>query len=83
MKNLIMSGTTLLCGIAIGASVGNIKTDEEKIILNETTTYIQDMKEWMYEDKYNGVIHEDYVDYYIEGLDTCEDLLIKLDSITN
>ena len=83
MKNLIMSGTTLLCGIAIGVSVGNIKTDEEKIILNETTTYIQDMKEWMYEDMYNGIIDSSYADYYIEGLDSCEDMLINLDSITN
>lgn len=89
MKNLLISrigltATALLGGIAIGVSIGKgIKTDEEKMLLNETTTYIQDMKEWMYDDMYGGVIPEDYANYYIEGFNHCEDMLINLDSITN
>ena len=89
MKKLLISrigltATALLGGIAIGVSIGKgIKTDEEKMLLNETTTYIQDMKEWMYDDMYNGTIPEDYANYYIEGFNNCEDMLINLDSITN
>ena len=41
------------------------------------------MKEWMYDDMYSGVIPEDYANYYIEGFNNCEDMLINLDSITN
>ena len=34
------------------------------------------MKEWMKEDKVQGIIDSDYADYYIEYLNNSEDLLI-------
>ncbi len=43
---------------------------------NEALNNIQDMKEWMVEDRNNGVIDSSYAEYYIEYLNSSEDLLI-------
>jgi len=57
--------------------VGMSPNAEDKRILNETINNIQDMREWMIEDKCQGVINPDYADYYIEILNDSEDYLIK------
>jgi len=43
---------------------------------SEALNNIQDMREWMKEDKVQGIIDSDYADYYIEYLNNSEDLLI-------
>ena len=55
-------------------------TQKETIIyqdFSEALGNIQDMREWMKEDKVQGIIDSDYADYYIERLDESEDLLIN------
>ena len=55
-------------------------TQKETVIyqdFSEALNNIQDMKEWMKEDKVQGIIDSDYADYYIERLNESEDLLIN------
>jgi len=61
-----------------GVSCSTQKEVETKIYqdFSEALNNIQDMKEWMKEDKVQGIIDSDYADYYIEYLNNSEDLLI-------
>lgn len=49
----------------------------DKQELSETLNNIQDMKEWMIEDRNNGVIDPDYAEYYIMWLEDSEQLIIE------
>jgi hypothetical protein len=64
--------------ITIGVLMGMTSTPDDKIILNETINNIQDMKEWMIEDRNNGVISPEYADYYIQWLNESEIKLIQI-----
>jgi hypothetical protein len=64
--------------ITIGVLMGMTSTPDDKIILNETINNIQDMKEWMIEDRNNGVIPPEYADYYIQWLNESEVKLIQI-----
>ena len=50
----------------------------EKRQLMTTIDNIQDMKEWMIEDRNNGVIDPDYAEYYIQYLEESEQILINI-----
>ena len=39
---------------------------------------VQDMKEWMVEDRNNGVIEPDYAEYYIQNLDEAKRSLVNI-----
>lgn len=39
---------------------------------------VQDMKEWMVEDRNNGVIEPDYAEYYIQNLDETQRSLVNI-----
>ena len=39
---------------------------------------VQDMKEWMVEDRNNGVIEPDYAEYYIQNLDEAQRSLVNI-----
>jgi len=55
-------------------------TQKETIMyrdFSEALNNIQDMREWMKEDKVAGNIDADYADYYIQYLGESEDLLIE------
>lgn len=54
---------------------------EKEIIVDETIGWIQDMREWMVQDIENGVIPLEYGEYYVMGLEHCEDRLVTLDSL--
>ena len=54
-------------------SYGQVDNQE----LSETLNHIQDMREWMIEDRNNGVIDSVYAEYYILWLNNSEDLLIE------
>ena len=72
MKKLIIP-IVLLIGVSC-------TTQKETVIyqdFSEALNNIQDMREWMKEDKVAGNIDSDYADYYIEWLDESEDLLIE------
>ena len=43
-----------------------------------TIDNIQDMKEWMIEDRNNGVISPEYAEYYIQYLEESEQILINI-----
>ncbi len=62
-----------------GVSCSTQKEAETKTYqdFSEALNNIQDMKEWMKEDKVAGNIDADYADYYIQYLDESEDLLIE------
>ena len=49
----------------------------DKQELSETLNNIQDMKEWMIEDRNNGVIDPEYAEYYIMWLEDSEQLIIE------
>jgi hypothetical protein len=74
MKKIIIS-------ISIMASMSCTKNYEEKLILDETIGWVQDMREWMSDDINNGIVPIEYGEYYLMGLDHCESRLIALDSI--
>ncbi len=61
-----------------GVSCSTQKEAETKTYqdFSEALNNIQDMKEWMKEDKVQGIIDSDYADYYIDYLNNSEDLLI-------
>ena len=49
---------------------------EAQRMLFESLNTVQDMKEWMQEDINQGVIDEDYGNYYLESLTEVEEYLI-------
>ena len=66
--------------IAVGAlGVMSFTTNEiiDTFLLSEAINNVQDMREWMKEDKVQGIIDSDYADYYIDYLNQSEDLLIN------
>ena len=66
--------------IGIGAlGVMSFTTNQlmNTFLLSEAINNVQDMKEWMKEDIYSGVIEEDYGEYYVQWLNETEDLLIE------
>jgi len=64
--------------ITIGVLVGMASSPNNKELLNETINDIQDMKEWMIEDRNNGVITPEYAEYYIQWLTDSEERLIQI-----
>lgn len=72
MKKLIIPIVLL-----IGVSCSTQKETQIYQDFSEALNNIQDMREWMEEDKVSGNINPDYADYYIEYLDQSEDLLIE------
>ena len=64
--------------ITIGVLVGMAHNQVEKRQLMTTIDNIQDMKEWMIEDRNNGVIDPDYAEYYIQYLEESEQILINI-----
>jgi len=72
MKKLLIPITLL-----IGVSCNTQKETQIYQNFSEALNNIQDMREWMEEDKVQGVIDPEYADYYIEYLDESEDLLIE------
>jgi len=64
--------------ITIGVLVGMAHNQVEKKQLMTTIDNIQDMKEWMIEDRNNGVIDPDYAEYYIQYLEESEQILINI-----
>ena len=64
--------------ITIGVLVGMANNQAEKVELMTTIDNIQDMKEWMIEDRNNGVIDPDYAEYYIQYLEESEQILINI-----
>jgi len=63
--------------LMIGVSCSTQKETQIYQDFSEALNNIQDMREWMKEDKVAGNIDPDYADYYIEYLDESEDLLIE------
>ncbi len=61
-----------------GVSCSTQKEAETKTYqdFSEALNDVQDMNEWMKEDKVQGIIDSDYADYYIDYLNNSEDLLI-------
>ena len=72
MKKLIIPIVLL-----VGVSCTTQKETQIYQDFSEALNNIQDMREWMKEDKVQGVIESDYADYYIEYLNESEDLLIE------
>ncbi len=64
--------------ITIGALISMSCGQVDKQELSETLNNIQDMKEWMIEDRNNGVISPEYADYYIQWLNESEVKLIQI-----
>jgi len=50
-------------------------------LLDDSIDTVQDMKEWMIQDKEYGIVDEAYADYYIEYLDDVERNLIEINSL--
>ncbi len=72
MKKLLIPIVLLM-----GVSCSTQKETQIYQEFNEALNSIQDMREWMEEDKVQGIIDPEYADYYIEYLDESEDLLIE------
>ena len=68
-----MTKIIITIGTLISMSCGQVDNQE----LSETLNNIQDMKEWMIEDRNNGVIDPDYAEYYIMWLEDSEQLIIE------
>ena len=64
--------------ITIGVLLAITSTQNDKKVLDETINNIQDMKEWMIEDRNNGVISPEYAKYYIQYLEESEERLIQI-----
>ena len=63
--------------LLIGVSCNTPKDVYYNYELSEALNNVQNMREWMIEDKVSGVIEADYADYYIQLLNESEDLLIE------
>ena len=68
-----MSKIIITIGTLISMSCGQVDNQE----LSETLNNIQDMREWMIEDRNNGVIDSAYAEYYILWLDNSEQLIVE------
>ncbi len=68
-----MSKVIITIGTLISMSCGQVDNQE----LSETLNNIQDMKEWMIEDRNNGVIDSVYAEYYILWLEDSEKLIVE------
>tara|TARA_R100000278_G_C5346156_1_gene120076 strand:+ start:38 stop:295 length:258 start_codon:yes stop_codon:yes gene_type:complete len=76
MKKLIIPIVALMGVSCVTQKEFNQDAFISKYNFDEALTNIQDMKEWMIEDRNNGVIDSTYAEYYIEYLNASEDLLI-------
>jgi uncharacterized membrane protein (DUF441 family) len=68
-----MTKIIITIGTLISMSCGQVDNQE----LSETLNNIQDMKEWMIEDRNNGVIDSVYAEYYILWLEDSEQLIVE------
>jgi hypothetical protein len=68
-----MTKIIITIGTLIGMSCGQADNRE----LDEALNNIQDMKEWMIEDRNNGVIDSVYAEYYILWLEDSEQLIVE------
>jgi uncharacterized membrane protein (DUF441 family) len=68
-----MTKIIITIGTLISMSCGQVDNRE----LDETINNIQDMKEWMIEDRNNGVIDSVYAEYYILLLENSEQLIVE------
>ena len=68
-----MTKIIITIGTLISMSCGQVDNQE----LSETLNNIQDMKEWMVEDRNNGVIDSVYAEYYILWLEDSEQLIVE------
>jgi hypothetical protein len=68
-----MTKIIITIGTLISMSCGQVDNRE----LDETLNNIQDMKEWMIEDRNNGVIDSVYAEYYILLLEDSEQLIVE------
>lgn len=68
-----MTKIIITIGTLISMSCGQVDNRE----LDETLNDIQDMKEWMIEDRNNGVIDSVYAEYYILLLENSEQLIVE------
>jgi hypothetical protein len=68
-----MTKIIITIGTLISMSCGQVDKQE----LSETLNNIQDMKEWMIEDRNNGVINPIHAEYYILWLEDSEQLIIE------
>ena len=85
MKIQEIQGITMeqLSLIAIGLITGVLFnfTNQNEISKQDIAAAIdnvQDMKEWMVEDRNNGVIEPDYAEYYIQNLDEAQRSLVNI-----
>ena len=80
IKGITMEQVSL---IAIGLITGVLFnfTNQNEISKQDIAAAIdnvQDMKEWMVEDRNNGVIEPDYAEYYIQNLDETQRSLVNI-----
>ena len=68
-----MTKIIITIGTLMSMSCGQVDKRE----LDETLNNIQDMKEWMIEDRNNGVIDSVYAEYYILWLEDSEQLIVE------
>ena len=68
-----MNKIIITIGTLMSMSCGQVDKRE----LDETLNNIQDMKEWMIEDRNNGVIDSVYAEYYILWLEDSEKLIVE------
>jgi len=68
-----MTKIIITIGTLMSMSCGQVDNRE----LSETLNNIQDMKEWMIEDRNNGVIDSVYAKYYILWLEDSEQLIVE------
>jgi len=73
MNKIIVS----ICVISSGILGYTIPKDQDKYLMSDALTNIQDMKEWMQSDIDKDNIITDLGEYYLEYLNETEDLLIN------
>ena len=67
--------TKIIITIGTLMSMSCAQVDQRE--LDETLNNIQDMKEWMVEDRNNGVIDSVHAEYYILWLEDSEQLIVE------
>ena len=68
-----MNKIIITIGTLMSMSGGQVDNRE----LDEALNNIQDMKEWMIEDRNNGVIDSVHAEYYILWLEDSEQLIVE------
>jgi hypothetical protein len=68
-----MNKIIITIGTLMSMSGGQVDNRE----LDEALNNIQDMKEWMIEDRNNGIIDSVYAEYYILWLEDSEKLIVE------